>query len=501
MKYKRIDKYEFIGKIGQGGMSNIYKVRDVRLKKYWAVKEIDLGESDFENGMKQNILEKSLLGEMEILKNLEHPALPGIVDYFKIEKKMYIVIDYIEGENLKEKVEREGRQKEEEVLEWALQICDALEYLHHKKIIYRDLKPSNIMLNKENRVKLIDFGTARFYKKSMDEDTIYLGTKVYAAPEQFGGMGQTDARTDIYSLGMTLSYLLCGKSSRQTECKEYTQKHLGQFYKIIEKCIMLNPNERYQSCKELKVELLKYKEYREKIHREGKQRKRQRKRQRRMQKKKRIFIYSFFVFGIVGGFCYIEKNGNDEMTSIIKKTSEMTNLSEQEELSKRTGISNLSELSKIIQTSEPVKTSEIIQTSKPTEVGTKVIQTSEPTEAASKTIQISNPTEAASKAIQTSEPKETSEVIKTVPPTEIPETVKSSQSSQTAKSKGSVNSTTRPIKTSKPNQQSEIEKNTDQTRDSDKISKKPLTTTQPKKKKSKEKSNTKNEELIIEIIE
>ena len=174
MKYKRIDKYEFIGKIGQGGMSNIYKVRDVRLKKYWAVKEIDLGETDFENGMKQNILEKSLLGEMEILKHLEHPALPGIVYYFKIEKKMYIVIDYIEGENLKEKVEREGIQKEEEVLKWALQICDALEYLHHKKIIYRDLKPSNIMLNKENRVKLIDFGTARFYKKSMDEDNFFM---------------------------------------------------------------------------------------------------------------------------------------------------------------------------------------------------------------------------------------------------------------------------------------------------------------------------------------
>lgn len=484
MKYKRIDKYEFIGKIGQGGMSNIYKVRDVRLKKYWAVKEIDLGESDFENGMKQNILEKSLLGEMEILKHLEHPALPGIVDYFKIEKKMYIVIDYIEGENLKEKVEREGIQKEEEVLKWALQICDALEYLHHKKIIYRDLKPSNIMLNKENRVKLIDFGTARFYKKSMDEDTIYLGTKVYAAPEQFGGMGQTDARTDIYSLGMTLSYLLYGKSSIQAECNQYAKKQSGQFYKIIEKCIMPNPDERYQSCKELKEELVKYKAYREKVYREGKQRKKH----GRMQKKKRFFIYSFFVFGIVGGFCYIEKNGNGEMTPIIKKTSEMTNISEQEELSERTGISNLSEFSKRIQTLVSVQTSERIQTSKPTEAGTKAIQTSDPTEAASK-------------VIQTSEPKETLEVIKTVPPTEIPETLKLSQSSQNDESKGSVNSTTRPIKTSKPNQQSEIKKNTDPTRDSDKIFQKPLTTIHPKKKKSKEKSNTKKEELIIEIIE
>lgn len=135
--------------------------------------------------------------------------LPDVLEYKDI---FLIVMDYIEGRPLSLTLQEQGAQSQEVVVAWAKQLCDVLEYLHSRKppIIYRDMKPANIMLRPDGRVMLIDFGTAREYKEEHVEDTICLGTVGYAAPEQFGGNGQTDARTDIFCLGRTLYHLLTG---------------------------------------------------------------------------------------------------------------------------------------------------------------------------------------------------------------------------------------------------------------------------------------------------
>lgn len=267
-----VDKYEILQQIGQGGMSKVYQVRDLRLDKYWALKQIDLRKHE----RHQEIFEQSIVGEMELLKKLDHPALPRITDYFKEDGFIYIVIDYIDGETLGQKVEREGAIEEELVIQWALQICEALIYLHTRepKVIYRDMKPANIMVTKEGNIRLIDFGIAREYKEEESTDTIYLGTRGYAAPEQFGGKGQTDSRTDIYSLGMTLYHLVTGCNPCHPPYEIYPIRKIRPslsrgLEEIIKKCVQLSPDKRFQSCIELKEALLNYKQ----IDKKDKQRK------------------------------------------------------------------------------------------------------------------------------------------------------------------------------------------------------------------------------------
>lgn len=261
------DKYEILEKIGQGGMSKVYKVRDKRLNKYWALKEIDLKEQN----QHQDIFEQSIIGEMELLKRLEHPALPRIIDYFKKDGIIYIVIDYIAGETLSQRLERQGAQPEELVINWALQLCNALTYLHTRnpRIIYRDMKPGNIMINEEGSIRLIDFGIAREYKTEGREDTTYLGTKGYAAPEQFGGKGQTDPRTDIYSLGVTLYHLVTGNNPCHPPYEIMPIRQINPslsrgLEEIIKRCVQPAPDKRFQSCEQLKTALQHYKEVDEK---------------------------------------------------------------------------------------------------------------------------------------------------------------------------------------------------------------------------------------------
>ena len=123
-------------------------------------------------------------------------------------------MDYIEGNPLSNALEEYGAQPQDMVIAWAKQLCDVLGYLHAQSppIIYRDMKPSNVMLKPDGNITLIDFGTAREFKEKNLADTVCLGTIGYAAPEQFGGMGQTDARTDIYCLGATLYHLVTGQN-------------------------------------------------------------------------------------------------------------------------------------------------------------------------------------------------------------------------------------------------------------------------------------------------
>lgn len=255
-------KYKILNKIGQGGMSVVYLAMNERANKQWAIKEVRKdGIHNYE------VVRQGLIVETEMLKKLNHQYLPSIVDVVDGEGSFLIVMDYIEGNTLAKKLAEESAQSQENVIEWAKQLCEVLTYLHSQEppIIYRDLKPSNIMLKPNGTISLIDFGTAREYKEVNVEDTTCLGTKGYAAPEQFGGMGQTDARTDIYSLGATLYHLVTGHNPceppyEMRPIREWNPGLSQGLEKILLMCTAQNPNERFQSSAELLYALEHYDE-------------------------------------------------------------------------------------------------------------------------------------------------------------------------------------------------------------------------------------------------
>lgn len=249
------DKYEILKEIGKGGMSVVYLAMDRHLNKQWAVKEIRKKGG----GKNDEIVINSLLAEANLMKRLDHPALPRIVDIIDNGVTIYVVMDYIEGESLDKVLEVEGPQPEELVIGWAKQLCDALLYLHSQKppIIYRDMKPANIMLKPEGNIKIIDFGIAREYKEQSLSDTTVLGTKGYAPPEQYSG--QTDARSDIFALGMTMHHLLTGVDPRSGEAYAPVRMWNPELSEgieiIIDRCVQPAPENRYQNCDDLLYDL------------------------------------------------------------------------------------------------------------------------------------------------------------------------------------------------------------------------------------------------------
>ena len=247
-------KYEVLKLIGKGGMSKVYLAMDKNLNKQWAIKEIERKAYDKNN----EVVVASAMAEANMMKKLDYPSLPRIVDIIEKENVIYVVMDYIEGETLSSVLSKEGAQPQEVVIEWAKELCRVLDYLHTQNppIIYRDMKPANIMLQPNGNIKLIDFGIAREYKEQNLADTVSLGTKGYAAPEQFGGKGQTDARTDVYCLGVTLYHLLTGQNPCEPPYEIYPIRYWNPqlssgLEAIIQKCTQLNPEDRYQSCAEL----------------------------------------------------------------------------------------------------------------------------------------------------------------------------------------------------------------------------------------------------------
>ncbi len=260
-------KYEILKKVGQGGMSIVYLAMDNRLNKQWAVKEIK------NDGSKSTAtLLKSLEREANILKDVDHPVLPRIVDIINENGTIYVVMDFVEGKPLSDVLKAEGAQDQNKVIEWGRALASALDYLHsmNPPIIYRDMKPSNVMLKPDGSVKLIDFGTAKEYIVENNADTTALGTRGYAAPEQFGdsqgrGIYNTDARTDIYNLGATLYHLVTGKNPCEPPyeikpIRQWNPTLSSGFEQIIIKCCQLSPEDRYQSCSELLYALDHYNE-------------------------------------------------------------------------------------------------------------------------------------------------------------------------------------------------------------------------------------------------
>ena len=260
-------KYEILKEIGRGGMSIVYLARDNRLNKQWAVKEIK------NDGTKSiQTLLKGLEREANILRDVDHPVLPRIVDIINSRGTIYVVMDFIEGTNLADTLKTEGAQDQEDVIEWGRELASALDYLHSMDppIIYRDMKPANVMLRPEGDVKLIDFGTAKEYTVESNADTTALGTRGYAAPEQFGdaqgrGIYKTDARTDIYNLGATMYHMVTGMNPCEPPyeirpIRSWNPALSAGLEQIIMKCTQPNPEDRYQTCTELLYALDHYTE-------------------------------------------------------------------------------------------------------------------------------------------------------------------------------------------------------------------------------------------------
>lgn len=253
-------KYKILNEIGHGGMSNVYLAINERANKPWAVKEVRKSP-----GRDFGLLRQSLIMETDLLKKLKHPNLPSIIDVIDSDENFLIVMDYIEGNTLERLITEEGAQPQEKVVNWALQLCDVLDYLHTRPapVIYRDMKPSNIMLRSDGSVVLIDFGTAREFKEKNTTDTTCLGTQGYAAPEQFGGMGQTDARTDIYCLGATMYHLVTGHNPSEPPYEIYpitkwNPRLSTGLERIIQRCTQKNPKNRYQTVRALRYDLEHY---------------------------------------------------------------------------------------------------------------------------------------------------------------------------------------------------------------------------------------------------
>lgn len=255
-------KYKILNEVGHGGMSIVYLAMNEKANKQWAIKEVRKdGVKDFE------VVKQSLVAETDMLKKLNHPYLPDIVDVIEDDDRFLIVMDYIQGNSLSKAIEEYGALPQDDVIHWAKQLCDVLGYLHSQNppIIYRDMKPANIMLKPDGNITLIDFGTAREFKEKNLADTTCLGTMGYAAPEQFGGMGQTDGRTDIYCLGATLYHLVTGKNPCEPPyeirpIREINPSLSGGLERIILKCTQPNPANRYQNAAELMYALEHYDE-------------------------------------------------------------------------------------------------------------------------------------------------------------------------------------------------------------------------------------------------
>jgi serine/threonine protein kinase len=211
------DRYDILGIVGEGGFGSVYKARDMLLHRFVAIKEIRLRGLSAQAAAEAST---AFHREVQLLSQLTHPGLPRFYEHFQQgECCWYIVMEFIDGQTLEEYLSR-GPQLYiplSEILFIGVQLCMVLEYLHAQRpsIIFRDLKPANIMRTPVGQIYVIDFGIARHFKPGQPRDTIALGSPGYAAPEQYG-KAQTTPQADIYSLGVVLYQLLTRKDPCDT---------------------------------------------------------------------------------------------------------------------------------------------------------------------------------------------------------------------------------------------------------------------------------------------
>lgn len=254
-------RWQVVERLGQGGMGTVYLANDLNLpnlgdsKRSCVVKQL---RDDF---FRQEDRERAIqffFREAQVLSALSHPNIVAILDFFQEEGKSYLIMEYVRGKNLHEMMMERGEPfSNEEVIEWAIQVCEVLHYLHthDPPVIYRDLKPSNIMIDERNRVKLVDFGIARPFEES--EDNTHVVSQGYSPPEQY--WGAADPRSDVYALGCTMYFLLTGKDSLAltvSNPKKLNNDVLDALDRIVQRATQQDVWSRYQSALEMKEELI-----------------------------------------------------------------------------------------------------------------------------------------------------------------------------------------------------------------------------------------------------
>ena len=250
-------RYRILQKVGQGGMGAVYEAEDDHLTgKRWAIKEMsDVAITD--PAERAEVLE-AFEREAHFLSSLNHANLPKVIDSFTADGKQYLVMEFVDGQTLAELVDAGGPLPPDVATRLAVDVCTVLDYLHRQQppIIFRDLKPGNIMLDRTGAIKLIDFGIARLFTPGKSRDTTSLGTEGYAAPEQYG-RGQTDARSDLYSLGATLHFLLTGRDPADDPfhfppVRQLNRAVSPELEAVVAQAVLREPGARWQSARAMR---------------------------------------------------------------------------------------------------------------------------------------------------------------------------------------------------------------------------------------------------------
>jgi serine/threonine protein kinase len=253
------NRYRVVRLLGQGGFGAVYRAWDANLNRPCAVKEnLDTSPE----------AQRQFTREATVLANLSHPNLPRVTDHFILpDQGQYLIMDFVEGEDLAGKLKRQGTPPIDQVIQWLSQVADALTYLHSRQppVVHRDIKPANIRITPEGKAMLVDFGLVKFYNPNLRTT---LGARAvtpgYAPPEQYGH-GNTDSRTDIYALGATMYNLLTGleplESVQRIAGAQMKQAHLvnplvsTQVGQAVDQAMRLEPSQRFQSAAEFKSAL------------------------------------------------------------------------------------------------------------------------------------------------------------------------------------------------------------------------------------------------------
>jgi len=245
-------RYEVRGQLGQGGMGVVYLATDRRLADLAvAVKQIDASQVAPKD--RQWTIE-AFRQEAQLLARLNHPGIARVMDYFSEGDYSYLIMDYVPGETLEAALAQAPHGFDErQALVWAGQLAMILDHLHAQNppIVFRDLKPGNVMVQPDGALRLIDFGIARLFKPGQTQDTVFMGTPGYAAPEQYG-RGQSDARSDVYTLGVVVHQLLTGYDPMKTPMRLPPVRQLrpdlsAQTEAAVAQALQLNPDRRYAS--------------------------------------------------------------------------------------------------------------------------------------------------------------------------------------------------------------------------------------------------------------
>ncbi len=254
------ERYRIVGPLGAGGFSSVYQARDMRfpnVTKLCAVKEMVISTPD---PQMRELTIKSFEREASMLAMLDHAAIPDVSDYFTEGDRSYLILELIRGKDLDEWLDEQTDYLEQDTaIEWAMQVCDALYHLHSQKpqpIVFRDVKPSNIMLDHRRRIRLIDFGIAKVFETG-DKGTM-IGTEGYSPPEQY--RGQAEPAGDIYALGATMHHLLTRQDPRLEPPFTFAERPISKvnphvtpaFEAIIMRCLSYDPKDRFPDAKALK---------------------------------------------------------------------------------------------------------------------------------------------------------------------------------------------------------------------------------------------------------